>query len=240
MPLGNNLGSEMPSVGMRRTTRVFGVVKGVDGARVLRSGRRLWPDSGESKLRRSNDGDDWFNIIKTDGGKDVNGGGLGYDKPKGWTNFSANGVKKSKHIDADGHKSDNLFGAVYSRKRKNLAKKSSDFVADSEGENRNGFQDKMFGLQFVRRQRRKINGSEGLVVADNFVPQDVVSVVVESSLGRSSWAAPFLHSILMYMKRSELRLTELSSFLMSEPINTVYNSCDIQVFWVSSNFFFSA
>ncbi|KAH7536816.1 hypothetical protein FEM48_Zijuj03G0026500 [Ziziphus jujuba var. spinosa] len=234
----------MPSVGMRRTTRVFGVVKGADGARVLRSGRRLWPDSGESKLRRSNDGDDWFKIIKSDGGgKDDNGGGgLGYEKPKpnskpsGWTKISANGgVQKSRgsFAKADGFNSDKLFGAVYSRKRKNSVRKSSDSAADSEGKDRNGFEDKMFGLHFVRRQRRKVNGGESLVVTDNFLPQDVVSVVVDSSVAKSSWAAPFFQSILMYMKRSELRLTELSSFLMSEPINTVYSSCNIQVFWGS-------
>ncbi|WCJ19070.1 Enhancer of polycomb-like transcription factor protein [Euphorbia peplus] len=41
----------MPSVGMRRTTRVFGVLKGVDRARVLRSGRRLYPGS-DDKLKQ--------------------------------------------------------------------------------------------------------------------------------------------------------------------------------------------
>ncbi|KAG4402281.1 hypothetical protein AAZX31_02G152200 [Glycine max] len=48
----------MPAAGMRRTTRVFGM-KGAETARVLRSGRRLWPDSGEVKTKRSHDGDEW-------------------------------------------------------------------------------------------------------------------------------------------------------------------------------------
>ncbi|KAJ1435973.1 Enhancer of polycomb-like, N-terminal [Sesbania bispinosa] len=44
----------MPAVGMRRSTRVFGLVmKGADSGRVLRSGRRLWPENSvEAKAKR--------------------------------------------------------------------------------------------------------------------------------------------------------------------------------------------
>ncbi|XP_058751758.1 uncharacterized protein LOC131624854 [Vicia villosa] len=41
----------MPSSEMRRTTRVFGVVRGEDTSSVLRSGRRLWPNSDERGSR---------------------------------------------------------------------------------------------------------------------------------------------------------------------------------------------
>ncbi|KAL5069149.1 hypothetical protein RYX36_020036 [Vicia faba] len=47
----------MPSSEMRRTTRVFGVVKGGDTSSVLRSGRRLWPDCDE-RASRMTIGDD--------------------------------------------------------------------------------------------------------------------------------------------------------------------------------------
>ncbi|MCI36464.1 hypothetical protein A2U01_0057687, partial [Trifolium medium] len=51
----------MPSVGMRRTTRVFGVVTNGDTDRVLRSGRRL-PESvnveDSTKKKVNNDDSD--------------------------------------------------------------------------------------------------------------------------------------------------------------------------------------
>ena len=101
-----SLRAAMPSsVGMRRTTRVFGVVKGADGARVLRSGRRLWPDSGE----------EW---LKTGGGEK---GRL--FEPKTWDhkpapvrkNLVEAPVKKKKK---DRFCDERLFGIVYRRKRK--------------------------------------------------------------------------------------------------------------------------
>ncbi|MCI45859.1 enhancer of polycomb-like transcription factor protein, partial [Trifolium medium] len=47
---------------MRRSTRVFGVVmKGSDSGRVLRSGRRLFPEQSvdDNKTKGGNEGDDW-------------------------------------------------------------------------------------------------------------------------------------------------------------------------------------
>lgn len=159
----------MPSVGMRRTTRVFGVVKGLDGgARVLRSGRRLWSESVERKLRRGNDGEDWFKIVKNPG----NNGGLGC-KQSGW---SPGGVKRVTAVDVNdaedckaeevqicgnnavnvNHSVDKLFGRVYSRKRRRTCTESCDF---SSGDSK-----RMYELQFFRRQRRKADGSEGLEI----------------------------------------------------------------------------
>ncbi|KAL5538307.1 hypothetical protein UlMin_042727 [Ulmus minor] len=230
----------MPSVGMRRTTRVFGVVKGADGARVLRSGRRLWPESGETKLRRANDGDDWLKIVN--GGK--GDGGLGYE-PKGWSHHDS--PKKNRALAAvevykpiekagldNGRVSDKRFGLVYTRrKRKSSQEKISDFPANSEAKDGS---EKMYGRQFVRRQRRKISSGEYLAVAENvelkvdYWPRRVVTVVVESSLARRFWTARFLISVLMYMTRSRLRLTELFSFLSSEPICSVNSSFGILCF----------
>lgn len=247
-PLGS-LGPAMPSVGMRRTTRVFGVVKGADGARVLRSGRRLWPESGETKLRRPHDGDDWFNVVKNNGVKGVGGGGgLGYE-PNGWT--VSDKPKKSpalaelevpkKPSKDDGvalakvHAFDKMYGIVYTRKRKSLAaSRSSEIPAKSEA-----LGGKRFGRRFVRRQRRKLNSGESFAVADNsdahlgFTPREVISVVVASSLDRNHSAVRFLYSVLAYLTRARLRLTDLFAFLASEPLNSVHTLSGINTFLVS-------
>jgi len=45
----------------------------------------------------------------------------------------------------------------------------------------------------------------------------------------------FLYSVLSYMRKAKLSLTQLSAFLCSGPIAGVYNSCGIQFFRVSSS-----
>ncbi|KAG6630704.1 hypothetical protein CIPAW_13G037600 [Carya illinoinensis] len=221
----------MPSVGMRRTTRVFGVVKGLDGgARVLRSGRRLWPESVEGKLRRGNDGEEWFKLVKNPG----NNGGLGC-KQSGW---SLGGVKRvtavdindaddcqaeespicAKNADNVNHSVDKLFGRVYSRKRRGTGTEICDFSL--------GDSNRMYGRQFFRRQRRKIDGSEGLEIdgiegLEVFLPRPMLAVVGAGG-GSDSFIVSFLYSVLTYMRRAALRLNKLSAFLSSEPIASVY------------------
>lgn len=85
MAIGNVVSAAMHSVGTRRTTKVFGVVKGVDGTRVLRSVKRLWPDTVDVKIKEPNNVNDWLTVIKTNKG---DGGGLGY-KTNGWTHLSS-------------------------------------------------------------------------------------------------------------------------------------------------------
>ncbi|XP_059446490.1 LOW QUALITY PROTEIN: uncharacterized protein LOC132178040 [Corylus avellana] len=205
----------MPSVGMRRTTRVFGVVKGVDGgARVLRSGRRLWPESG----------DDWFKLVKNPG----NGDGLGCKKPA-WAVAAKESrhstqvlmiakqrfrVRKSTRKVSDGV--DKLFGIVYNRKRKR-------YVVPRGGGFSSGDSDRMYGIRFVRRQRRKVDGGGGGLVVPLARPVLVVC-------GGGEFVGCFLYWVLSYMRRAELSLTQLSSFLCSDPIAGVYNSCGIQFF----------
>lgn len=221
--------TRMPSVGMRRTTRVFGVVKGLDGgARVLRSGRRLLPEPSEGKIRKGNirkgnDNEDWFKIISSHG----NG-----CKQSGW-----GGLKRVTAVDikdADDCKTevprcgnhatnvnqcmDKLFGVVYSRKRKIRSTENCDFSS--------GDLDRMCRIQNFRRERRKVDGGGELVVSP---PRPMLAVVG----GSYCFVASFLCSVLTYMRRARLCLNKLTAFLFSEPIATVYASCGIQFLRVS-------
>lgn len=105
----------MPSVPIKQTMSLFGVVKGVDTARVLRSGRRLLPDSGKKKMRRciggverktnddvSSDGNDNIVIRKT---------------------LKQRNQKVRCLSKPDGR--DRFFGKVYSRKRKRIDENDS-------------------------------------------------------------------------------------------------------------------
>lgn len=114
MPLLKNR-TAMPAAGMKRSTRAFGVVmKGSDSGRVLRSGRRLFPEqSVEEKTKRGNVGDDCPKQPlpskktavpeKTDEGE-----------------RAVREVKRGR----DGDKVDRMYGIVYSRKRRRTARSS--------------------------------------------------------------------------------------------------------------------
>lgn len=228
----------MPSVGMRRTTRVFGVVKGVDGARVLRSGRRLWPDAGDGKQRRSNYGDDWYHpVIKKNGG---NGPGGPKCKLNGWANVvkvkfkseeekdleelqvyenekEVNLCKKVKEVKEEMKGVDRMFGIVYSRKRKRNGDRKIELL-----------EDKMYGIQFSRRQKRK--------KSEKMVPFSVFGMGLESccSVRSSGFFACLLASVLGYIKRARPRveLRELASFMLSQQISDVFASYGIRFLWV--------
>lgn len=164
----------MPS-GMRRT-RVFGLVKGIDGARVLRSGRRLWPESGEVKVKKSKDASDWYPVIETRG----NGAGSGHGRLHGkWTQVRnvkpkrvvvvniredddacvvkvPGPVKVLPRTGGDGKAvvGDRMFGKVYTRKRKRGRLENGEGFDELESDNvLSG--DRMFGLRFIRRQRSR-------------------------------------------------------------------------------------
>ncbi|XP_031268724.1 uncharacterized protein LOC116127210 [Pistacia vera] len=235
----------MPSVGMRRTTRVFGVVKGADGARVLRSGRRLWPEFG-----------DWYQqpLVKKSSG---NGPGGLKCKPNGWTHVekiklkheeeredeetdvteiikNEKETKVCKKVKEEEEKEakvmDKMFGIVYRRKRKRLGGRSSELSGD-----------KMYGIRFRRRQRRRKCeesgvGSERLA---ELVREDeevggfrVFGIGLESScIGRSSWFARFVSLVLRYMVKARLEMPELASFLLSQPINEALSTYGIRFLW---------
>lgn len=238
--------ARMPSVGLRRTTRVFGVVKGVDGARVLRSGRKLWPESGEGKLRRSNDGDEWFqSIMKTTANnhnKTYINNKVNY-KENGWAldgkwktdhgiviaieaprslkkSKNSRTYKREKRVQAPSPK---RFGIVYSRKRKRVVIETSD-----------NLDAKKYGIQFSRRQRRKKEGSCSLVRVE-CTPELVVAV--EGFSCGNNLLSSFLISFLRYIMRKSLRLSELAGFLFSEPLNGVFASNGLHFMRVSIIFF---
>lgn len=160
----------MPSVEMRRSTRVF-VPKTKDGdaVRVLRSGRRLWVESGLGKFKVSagrGDGKvtgDWFPSADD----------LALHKDKLWRETSemkeADDDSLMKVDDDDDDKllsemlvrtpnaspdvgsPDKKFKNVYRRKRKRFDSSDSRTKVNSEGVSC----DNKFGLYFVRRQTRK-------------------------------------------------------------------------------------
>ncbi|CAL5209124.1 unnamed protein product [Lathyrus oleraceus] len=120
----------MPSSEMRRTTRLFGVVKGGDSSSVLRSGRRLWPDceegTGSKKI-----GDDL--ATKPEKMK------VNDDDSDSDDNVALMEMVKQRNL-----KDDRFFGTVYNRKRKRIV----------EGEDCN-----ISGIRFRREVRMMIDPS---------------------------------------------------------------------------------
>ncbi|XVE75535.1 hypothetical protein DITRI_Ditri12bG0101400 [Diplodiscus trichospermus] len=213
----------MPSVGLRRTTKVFRMVKSSE-ARVLRSGRRLWPDSGEGKPKRpNNDGDEHYHSIKkapkcevNKAASEVNG------KPKR-LGHEENPKKQSRKMKAeainDGSNVDKMYGIVYTRKRKRNGVQKSQRSRNSEPEQ------KKFGKKFNRRhfgKRRKTNKD---------VEESRMLAFVVGNGDCYGWFSTFLCLVLGYVKRAEVRLSELAAFLMSQPISSVYSSNGVNVLW---------
>ncbi|KDP45003.1 hypothetical protein JCGZ_01503 [Jatropha curcas] len=219
----------MPSVGMRRTTRVFGLVKKVDGPRVLRSGRQL-PGSGDGKFRRANDGDEWLHtMIKasnttttaTNKNHHHNTSSVKY-KVNGWTHVSKlkheapavdtqlpkRVAKRVKKSETPNDTRDKMFGLVYIRKRKRV-------VVDKQ----ENAESKMFGIQFSRRHRRRRQGDSGSLVG---VERALRTLVVEGPC--SSGLASLLNLVFGYVRRTSLRISQLAGFLSSEPVSGAFAS----------------
>ncbi|XP_010543606.1 PREDICTED: uncharacterized protein LOC104816460 [Tarenaya hassleriana] len=212
----------MPSVGMRRTTRVFGVVKAADGARVLRSGRRLWPNSGEPKVKRAHDVDEqvWDSLLKDHGkskGNKTSGSSRTGNKPcspkvnsgekaEKEDDFRVKRQRKTKTVDAHDEKPvDKMFGIVYSRKRKRLCPKTSGSPDKSD--------ETLRRLKFYCRRRRvseRVSGSRALL-----------TLVVDWSY-RDCWFSSVFGLVIRYLRSEKLRLSALIAFFMSQPINNVY------------------
>uniref|UniRef100_A0A803N739 Enhancer of polycomb-like protein n=1 Tax=Chenopodium quinoa TaxID=63459 RepID=A0A803N739_CHEQI len=191
----------MPSVEMRRSTRVF-VPKAKDGelVRVLRSGRRLWVESADVKHRGVKNGDDWFPLISNDSGK------FKQQKINGWH--------------------DRIFRNVYSRKRKRYNVRNLKGFGESDS--------KKFGLHFVRRQRRKSGQTEKKQADDvikGYYDQGLLSVFVDSSCDGCLLFSSVLSSLLKYLSKERVGLSEISTFLLLSPVSPVFASSGIHFLW---------
>ncbi|XP_068660759.1 uncharacterized protein [Aristolochia californica] len=220
----------MPSVGTRRSTRVF-VPKSVktspdaDTVRVLRSGKRLLSDTAKTH----GEDDDWLKLLGSPGvdaadlrrwkrenrwqekemaeaecnlvGVDNSGDVCVERSAKG-----AQGVLPAK-VDEE-----RMFGIVYSRKRRRA-------------------KDRMYGIQFVRKQRRRkglpVLGTESGKLENclrGFVCR-WASLVIFVKFSRSSLVRfeRLFISVLSWMKRSQLGLAEFAAFLLSESMSVVFS-----------------
>ncbi|KAL8517911.1 hypothetical protein ACS0TY_009282 [Phlomoides rotata] len=214
----------MPSVGMRRSTRVF-------GARVLRSGRRLWTGAHESI--KGPHGENKFPELldnSADGGGDAddyqkdtwhgneNRGSVGMIAELKTEEQAPNDAVEVKNVDM-------MRGIVYRRKRKRAKLTSAGLTEDER-----------YGKKFVRKQWRR-RASESIEVCGDF--RDHVSrsrglaiVVIGSSYDCGYWIACFLTSVLSYMTRVRIGMRRLSAFLLTNPIFEAYSSHGVLFFQV--------
>ncbi|KAK6933500.1 Enhancer of polycomb-like, N-terminal [Dillenia turbinata] len=214
----------MPSVGMRRSTRIFvpkSAQKVSDGGRVLRSGRRVL----------SNNNDDWIRLIDSDDIPNLKKTRI-HNKVVSKPEIVNVALPQPKKVADDrnqlnvGNVVDKFYGLVYHRKRKRRDGKK---VEDDK---------KRFGIQFSRKQRRKRAKSqvEGGGAKDGLMQKDVfqshfLGVVVESHCNVTSELACFLNYVLRYLARTRLTLSELRGFVFSEPISSVFASKGIHFLW---------
>ncbi|XP_027111354.1 uncharacterized protein [Coffea arabica] len=239
----------MPSVGMRRTTRVF-------GARVLRSGRRLWTGTGtgDGKYTKSANGDEWIELLENSGD---GGGGANQRKERGRHGNEAAAKQEVRGMDVDvkvvksapekvlheGLDAENhvgkRWGVVYTRKRKCVD--SSLVESSANGNKKRSIDDKRYGRQFFRKQWRKKTiqtelaepGDSNMALMAQEESLDnarghFLLVVFDSSCCSWYMAASFLNSILRYMRQARVGIQQLFAFLHSKAIALVYSSCGIR------------
>lgn len=234
----------MPSVGMRRTTRVF-------GARVLRSGRRLWSPPVEGKLIRASaaagggaaNGEEWIELLDNSTDDGDRGGGeaqIRQKKENGWRRDLGlkqdatamevdEKVAEPESVRNVGRNNRRMWGSVYKRKRKGADIVGLDFEGSCK--KKKTLEDKRYGKQFVRKQWGRfpcpLDESCG---RKSSVRRRVLFAVVESSSCRSTcWFAWFLGLVLQYLRRTKLRLVQLSAFVLSEPLAHVFSSHGIHL-----------
>lgn len=160
----------MPSVEMRRTTRVF-------GARVLRSGRRLFTTEEKLKhMRRTHlavedPDEDWIEILDHGDGdvelkengwhnshEEIKGELMDIDdeEPQSEINLGESKTNSVNHVHSN--TGCRRWGLVYSRKRKRSLSTDRDTSVCS---------DKRYGKKFVRKQTRKT-----IITEDSPLPTD--------------------------------------------------------------------
>lgn len=252
----------MPSVGMRRSTRVFvpkSVVKDADMARVLRSGKRLSSESNKGKPGGGNS-EEWIRLLENSG----DGADVTYFKNFGWGKIvpeqdnddtgldvrtaTQEQRNRASEIDMSG---DRTHGIRYTRKRR----RSSGDVFDSNSHSKERIlEDRMHGIRYLRKRRKKVAGSslsellgiEGIseVGSDNcqeltaqstsrLICRALLNVVVECSLSSTFRFARFLVSVLNFIRSSRVNLSGLAALMCSEPIVGVFSRHGIHFLPVS-------
>ncbi|GMG99468.1 hypothetical protein Nepgr_001308 [Nepenthes gracilis] len=251
----------MPSVGMKRSTRVFvPKTKDSEGVKVLRSGRRLLVESVDGKVKGCKDGDDWLRLIDSSGGRlnpngrgrFIHNNGVVVGRKEIGRHEASPPKQREEVLEVDGDEKsagwvnrvpsglveggtcvDKMYGNVYRRKRKCFDGKNVDFSTMK------GKIDKMYGQYFMRK-RRKIGENSAFVQScdsgTSIIRRDddlgVLSAFVEST--SCSGNCPFarlISSVLRRMTVEEVGLVKLSAFLLSQPIADVFASCGIHFLW---------
>ncbi|XP_047324665.1 uncharacterized protein LOC124928181 [Impatiens glandulifera] len=208
----------MPSVGMRRTTRVF-------GARVLRSGRRLWSAPVERKhVRRSesvSNSGQWIELL------DNSGGNCRSDEDS--TACLRNGCRLIEDINMDSDKKseecksskissligNKMWGAVYYRKRRRTDSASTNFDGGSRKKRATWRNEGIVSLPSPEAETCNYLGSGRL---------RVLAIVTEpGSSNGSYWVACLLNMVLRYMAKAKVRFQQLSAFMLSNPLNQIFS-----------------
>ncbi|OIT00094.1 PREDICTED: uncharacterized protein LOC109228665 [Nicotiana attenuata] len=207
----------MPSVGMRRTTRVF-------GARVLRSGRRLCTPGEE--VKRAKHGNEWIELLDNVG-RDGGGGGATKYKENGWLKKdSALKQETNQEMDIDveskataepealiispNSNSFRRWGTVYTRKRRRHESGKGDTVTES----------KRFGKHFVRKKRvRAAYAKDSDKSEEGQLSTGIV--IVNTSCGSNYWVSCLLSCVLRYLRKSTVSLQQIFGFINSKPLRDV-------------------
>lgn len=217
----------MPSVGMRRSTRVF-------GTRVLRSGRRLWtePHEGGKNVRAAHGENKFPELLD----HSADGGGRHRelwleDETGALLEVSTEPKMEERETDGMGEKNvDRRFGIVYQRKRKRAEFTTAGIVEDGR-----------FAKKYARKRWRKrcrISESYGDCggLWYSHRTRRLAIVVNESSYDCYYWVTCFLTTLLSYMTRVRIGIRQLSSFMLSRPMCDAYSSRGmlfLQVFFYS-------
>ncbi|PIN19968.1 hypothetical protein CDL12_07359 [Handroanthus impetiginosus] len=206
----------MPSVGMRRSTRVF-------GARVLRSGRQMWTEPREDiKYRRAvGGGNEWIRLLRNsadEGGDGSDGFNDLWQENEHLTAVEINAEPQIEENALEVRNMDKPCVIVYKRKRKRVELTSTGLS-----------QEKRFGKKFVRRQWRENYRSAEPETCARFMSSTnwspLLAVVAnKSSYDSGYWISCFLSSVLSYMARARIGIRQLSAFVLVQPIFAAYSS----------------
>ncbi|KAK9733261.1 hypothetical protein RND81_04G055300 [Saponaria officinalis] len=219
----------MPSVEMRRSTRVF-VPKSKDGdlVKVLRSGRRLWGEINQHRTVK----DEWFPLIDDRSNckqqpEDRNiptwdDNATKHDPMNIEEGKTLREYEKTMNCVEDvGRNRFRVIKNVYSRKRK----RCSGFMDGSR-------KVRKFGLYFVRRPKRNVvQGSmernKGFEI-EGFGDENVVLTIAIEACAGCSVVSCLLGCMLTHLGKGNVGFTRLSAFLVSSPITSVFASYGVR------------